>query len=231
MSGDVNFYKGYESFKGYQTPDLKSKHINQFDREFWQPAQCRPEMHILEIGCGTGQFLRYLQAKGTENFAGIDHDASLGAHIHSDVAGRFQATDVFEYLEMVSADTPLDRVAMFDVLEHFSIEEGAALLSAIARRLNTGGKIVVRVPNVASPWGLQYQFGDLTHKAAYTPGSMRQLALEAGLICRKTYPQIRGSRSRRFFQSILSSLLKRMLVDPPEIWTGNFIAVLERPED
>ena len=132
---------------------------------------------------------------------------------------------------MVSADRPLDRVAMFDVLEHFSIEEGAALLSAIARRLNTGGKIVVRVPNVASPWGLQYQFGDLTHKAAYTPGSMRQLALEAGLICRKTYPQIRGSRSRRFFQSILSSLLKRMLVDPPEIWTGNFIAVLERPED
>ena len=84
---------------------------------------------------------------------------------------------------------------------------------------------------MSSPWGGQYQYGDLTHKAAYTPSSMRQLAGSLGLFCSAVYPQKRGSLSRSILQNILQGTLNKMLVNPPEIWSANFIAVLEISKD
>lgn len=227
MSSELDFYRGYEDFKGYQTPNLRKKHIIQFDREFWTISECTSDMSVLEIGSGSGQFLRYLSHKGVRFFRGLDHDAALSAHIHPDVAKNFVVSGAFEYFADLRAAEDYDRVVMFDVLEHFSVEDGASLLSKIKSHLTSGGKIIVRVPNMSSPWGGQYQFGDLTHKAAYTPSSMKQLASSLGLICSAVYPQKRGSRSRSFLQNLLQGILNRMLVDPPEIWSANFIAVLE----
>ena len=227
MSSELNFYGGYEDFKGYQTPDLRKKHIAQFDREFWTITGCTSDISVLEIGCGSGQFLRYLARKEVRFFRGLDHDPALRAHIHRDVAENFIVSGAFEYFAGLGTADDYDRVVMFDVLEHFSVEDGANLLSTIKSHLTSDGKIIVRVPNMSSPWGGQYQFGDLTHKAAYTPGSMKQLAGSLGLVCSAVYPQKRGSRSRSFFQSLLQKALNKMLVDPPEIWSANFIAVLE----
>jgi len=56
MSSELNFYGGYEDFKEYQTPDLRKKHIAQFDREFWTISECTSDMSVLEIGCGPGSF-------------------------------------------------------------------------------------------------------------------------------------------------------------------------------
>ena len=42
---------------------------------------------------------------------------------------------------------------MFDVLEHFSVEDGANLLSTIKSHLTSDGQIIIRVPNMSSPWG------------------------------------------------------------------------------
>ncbi len=226
MSDELNFYSGYEDFKGYQTPDLRKKHIAQFDREFWTISGCTSDMSVLEIGCGSGQFLRYLAHKEVRFFRGLDHDPALRAHIHRDIAKNFIVTGAFEYFAGLGTKDDYDRVVMFDVLEHFSVEDGANLLGTIKSHLTSDGQIVVRVPNMSSPWGGQYQYGDLTHKAAYTPGSMRQLASSLGLFCSAVYPQKRGSRSRILLQSILQGTLNKMLVDPPEIWSANFIAVL-----
>ena len=227
MSSEMNFYDGYEDFKRYHTPDLRKKHIAQFDREFWTISGCKSDMSVLEIGCGSGQFLRYLAHKGVGFFRGLDHDPALRTHIHRDVAENFIVSGAFEYLAGLGSADDYDRVVMFDVLEHFSVENGANLLGTIKSHLTFDGKIIVRVPNMASPWGGQYQFGDLTHNAAYTPGSMKQLAGSLGLVCSAIYPQKRGSRSRSFFQNRLHGMLNKILADPPEIWSANFIAVLE----
>ena len=120
-----------------------------------------------------------------------------------------------------------DRVALFDVLEHFTAEEGLRLLRQVGGILRPGGNVIIKVPNAASPWGLQFQFGDLTHKTAYSPDSLRQQAIAAGLTCTACYPHYLGSSSRQLFDRAFHGILDRVLMSRPEIWSPNFFAVLQ----
>lgn len=225
---DQKLYSDYQAFKKYQAPDLKHKHIKRYDRVFWYPAKCCREMAVLEIGCGTGNFLQYLHFKGVTKITGVDHDTTVENFIHPSVRPHFKAIDIFDYLKDRPPEQKFDRIVLFDVLEHFDHHDGYNLLFQLAQILANDGQIVVQVPNMASPWGAQHQFGDLTHKAAYTPNSMRQLALSSGLNCFSCYPQYRGSRSRNILDAMLHSLLSKVLVDAPEIWSANFLAILQR---
>ncbi|GAB6052502.1 hypothetical protein JCM17960_13220 [Magnetospira thiophila] len=225
----ADFYQTYEDFKGYRTPGLKAKHIRQFDREFWQVAHVAPTHSVLELGCGAGQFLLYLRAKGISDFLGLDHDPALAPVIPAEVADHFQVADIWAFLE--ATERRFDRIALFDVLEHFTPDDGVKLLAGLKSRLHPGGRIVVRVPNVSSPWGLQYQYGDLTHRAAYTPSSLTQLGQAAGLPQVTCHAQVQGSRSRRWTEALLHGLLSRLLTRPPQIWTANVLAVFAAGED
>ncbi|MEE2745741.1 MAG: class I SAM-dependent methyltransferase [Pseudomonadota bacterium] len=222
-----SLYSHYHHFKSYSVPQLKKKHIKQFDREFWGPTASNNKLKILEVGCGTGLFLQYLHHKGTTDLTGVDRDPILENFIHPDVKSCFIASDIFEFLRNRSSPLAFDRIAMFDVLEHFELEEGIELLQLLSKFLSKSGRIVIRVPNTASPWGIQFQFGDLTHRTAYTPSSLKQLAIMSDLECIKCLPQIRGSNSKRVFQRILNYVLEKSLPETPEIWSANFIAILQ----
>ena len=220
-----DFYATYAEYKGYAPPELKAKHIRWMDREFWVPARCAPQHSVLEIGCGTGQFLLYLRHKGVTRMVGIDHDARAKDVMPADIARNVRIVDVWEFLKTETG--PFDRIVMLDVLEHFTIPDGAALLEAIRRVLAPDGLVTVRVPNMASPWAGQHQYADLTHKAAYAPGGLRQLAIAAGFECVAFVDQRRGSRSRRFLEDCLHGLLSAVLTETPPLWSANMIAVLK----
>lgn len=222
-----DFYATYDRFKAYERPSLKTKHIRWFDAEFWRPATCDAGMAFLEIGCGTGQFLMYLRHKGADRFTGVEPDRRAVAAMEPELSARVVVEDIWQWLERSPPAEPFDRVAMLDVLEHFSPVEGVRLLRLIRRVLKETGAIVVRVPNVASPWGQQHQFSDLTHKAAYTPGSLRQLCQAAGYECITILGQRRGSPMRRLTEDLLHRALGRLLTEPPPLWSANMIAVLK----
>ncbi len=169
------FYQAYSTFKGYATPDLGPAEIRTYDDIVWKPGLCRQDMIFLEIGCGTGAFLSYLAAKGCEQFVGVDQDPHLADVIPKHVVSKFSCRDIWEALEDPNLERP-DRVIALDVLEHFSPNEALRLLMVVRDKLRTNGRVIFKVPNTASPWGLQYQFGDLTHRTAFAPGSVRQLA-------------------------------------------------------
>jgi 2-polyprenyl-3-methyl-5-hydroxy-6-metoxy-1,4-benzoquinol methylase len=223
----IDFYVTYNRYKAYEAPALTAKTVRRFDRQYWIPAGCSPEMSVLEIGCGTGLFLAYLREKGVTDFLGIDLDKALAAHLPAEVKENFIAADALKFLEGGAMGRTFDRVVMLDVLEHFSPEEGAAILKGIAGILNPKAKVLLRTPNMASPWGGQYQFGDLTHRCAFTPDSMRQLALASGFECRTCYAHEEGSASRRFRDRIVHSITAYFVMTPPEIWSANFFALLE----
>lgn len=227
----VNFYDSYSAYKEYSTPRLNDKIKRQFDREFWESTSCDPNASVLEIGCGTGLFLSYLAEKGVTNFFGIDADVALQEFIPSEVQKHFKVLDILDESAWTELGQKFDVVVLFDVLEHFEPEDAFKLLSSIKEKLNPGGKIIVRLPNASSPWGLNYQYGDLTHKAAYNPLSIRQLAVACGLKCDKVFEQISGSRKRRILDRLLHKFLSAILMSPPEIWSANFLSILSLAEE
>ncbi len=227
----TDFYRQYDKFKSYSVPEIKEKNVEQFDREFWLPTACTLDHAVLEIGCGTGQFLLYLQRKGVRNFVGIDANEKLTAFIPEAVAGQFQACGINEFLDSAAGAELYDRIVLFDVLEHFSHEDGSDLLVNLKKCLRPDGLIVIRLPNLSSPWGGSYQYGDLTHKAAYNPTSIRQLAISSGYECRQCFAQISGSRKRQMLDKVFHKFLSSVLMTPPEIWSANFLAILHRQED
>lgn len=222
------FYESYGASKDYSTPELSQKHITRFDAEIWRPAGLQANMRCLEIGCGTGQFLSYLHHKGIGELKAIDLDSTLADVIPVPVRGVFEACDVWAFLEKAGDEKPYDRIFMFDVFEHFVPEDGLKLLNKLKACLKPGGAIILKMPNASSPWGLQFQHGDLTHLAAYTPDSIRQMAVAAGLVCSACYPHLLGSPNRRRMDRILQAILNRLCATPPEIWEGNFYARLDK---
>ena len=228
--GKQDFQATYGQFKDYATPRLTAKHVRRLDAQFWTPGAGTVDMAVLEVGCGTGLFLAYLHEKGVTEFLGIDRDGALAPHIPATVAGNFRAVDVWAFLDAGAEGRSFDRIALFDVLEHFPPADGVRLLEGLAAVLRPGGRVVVKVPNMGSPWGAAYQYGDLTHAAAYTPDSLRQLAVAAGYRVTAVHPHHEGSPVRRITDGLLHRVLSRLLLTPPEIWSANFIAVLERRE-
>jgi SAM-dependent methyltransferase len=226
--GPSGFYASYARFKDYRRPTLEPKHIRRFDREFWDIVAMEPGQAVLEIGCGTGQFLAFLAAKGITELVGIDQDPALGAYLPEAIAPNFTAVDVFEFLAGGADGKRFDRVFLIDVLEHFTPDDGHLLLQALSAVLRPGARLVVRLPNTGSPWGGAYQWGDLTHQAAYNPISLRQLALAAGYGVIAVHPALEGSPFRQVADRLLQWFLGRILMTPPEIWTANFVAVLEK---
>jgi cyclopropane fatty-acyl-phospholipid synthase-like methyltransferase len=222
-----SFEENYGRFKNYSTPDLKPKHIAALDKDVWSVSGCAPHMAMLEIGCGTGRFLAYLRHKKVADFVGLDQDLSLAGVIPAGLANNFQNVEVREFLASGARGRLFDRIFLLDVLEHFSVEAGADLLRDLIPALKPDGRIVLKLPNMSSPWGAQYQFGDLTHRAAYTPLSIRQLAQATGYECLTCRAQHMGSPFRRRANWLLNKILDKILMEPPEIWTANFLAVLQ----
>ncbi len=224
-----NFYETYKDFKNYEPPTLKPKRIRDFDREIWDRAKCHVDMSFLEVGCGTGQVLAYLKSKGAANVTGIDQDPALIEYIPEIARNTFKATDISGFLNSTGKKAKFDRIFLFDVLEHFTYYDGQALLKKLSGLLAPGGGILLKMPNMSSPWGAQHQFGDLTHIAAYTPGSMRQMAVSIGMTC-TGFGAIEGSPLRRMLDPIFHGILIKILMSPPEIWTANFYSYMEFPD-
>jgi cyclopropane fatty-acyl-phospholipid synthase-like methyltransferase len=220
-----DFFASYSAYKNYRSPSLASKDIARFDAEIWAPAEFSVDMTCLEIGSGTGEFLAYLSGKGLEDFHGIDQDIALKDVQIPEVFPRFECIDVWQYLEK-SKGIEFDRIVLLDVLEHFSPDEGFRLLSSIKKSLSAHGKIVVRVPNTSSPWGINYQFGDLTHQTAFNSESLRQLATACSLNVDTTFDQRRGSRRRVFTDTIVHKFLSWALLTPPPFWGANLYCIL-----
>jgi 2-polyprenyl-3-methyl-5-hydroxy-6-metoxy-1,4-benzoquinol methylase len=169
---------------------------------------------ILDIGCGAGEVIRLLHARGQIHACGVDASAQQTALAAERGIHGVRQGDLFEVLQ----DEPggLDAVIALDVMEHFAPEEVMQLLDAIYAALRPGGVFVGRTPNAVSPFGGRYRYGDLTHGISFTPRSLRQGLATAGFsscLFRPVNPVPHGVASAVRFATWLgiASLLKVVL--------------------
>lgn len=126
---------------------------------------------VVEIGYGAGRLLSWLRSEGYD-VAGAEIQPEL---LEAAAAAGFTVFDLRAGPASALWAAPVDAFVAFDVLEHLTVPEIVEMLVLMHRSLRPGGRIVIRVPNGRSPFGLAFQADDLTHRTTLTPGTLAQI--------------------------------------------------------
>jgi SAM-dependent methyltransferase len=211
-----------------ERPVLKTKHLHQFDREFLRSSGASPDMSVLEIGCGTGIFLRYLAKRGFNRVTAIDSDPELAETLADLPQVAIHYADALSFVATL-APASLDRIALFDVAEHIPVQDLVVLMQGLHAALKPGGRIVMRVPNCSSPWGMKCYFGSFDHVTPFTPERLAELGTATGFRLAKVFGSDTGTGLRKLAQGVVHWIANRCLVYHPDYWEVCLIGVLEKP--
>jgi trans-aconitate methyltransferase len=126
---------------------------------------------IVDLGCGTGEFLKYLKIK-KRKFTGIDNNPHL---VELCVKMGFDVVmDDVTKLEYVKS--PIDNAVIDNVLEHLEVSQTDSFFAALKTKMNKGATLVVIVPDKK---GYQY---DPTHKTFVNKDLMLQMCKKYDLL-------------------------------------------------
>lgn len=165
-----------------------------FEREVAPHLNFPASAAVLDLGCGQGELVREFHRHGFTMARGIDISPEQVEIAHRNgiqniELGDFRTTLAKERLDVVTAN---------DFLEHLTIDEVLEALDAVFAALNPGGVFIARTPNLASPFGGGYRYGDMTHETSFTPRSLQQLSKTAGFASTAIYscpPKVHGLAS------------------------------------
>lgn len=150
----------------------------QFRQRWWQFLPNNHDAPILDLGCGSGEFLYFLQHEGYRNIYGVDISREQIELARQVGAGRVEVGSALSYLKQ--RPSCFSVINAQNVLEHFTRDELIEILDAIYASLQPGGILLAVVPNAASPWGMRTRYWDITHELSFTPSSITQTLLAVG---------------------------------------------------
>lgn len=120
-------------------------------------AHAKREGRILDVGCGTGRYLRALWAEGVKA-TGVDANRDLVE------ANRAAGLDCMTLEEFGRTDHRFDVILMSHVIEHFPPAELLQFIDGYLDRLSPGGCLIVATP-LMSP----YFYDDFDHVRPFHP--------------------------------------------------------------
>jgi SAM-dependent methyltransferase len=233
------FYTRQAEWHGYTSLEFaKTKHENRLKYYDWYTRDWLPDSHltpILDIGCGSGQFLYFLRERGYQQAAGIDLDKDQ-VEVGRALGLNAICSSVMDFLKDDQKSYGL--VAMLDILEHFTREELYPLLEALTARLAPGGRLIASVPNAESPHAARAIYADITHEIAFTPTSLSEL-----FFCHRLNvldfrdpwpapisPIRKGYRALSLMARRLEAVKLRLLgFDAPAYWSSVIWVLAEKP--
>ncbi len=133
---------------------------------------------ILDVACGAGHFLYFLQKQGYTNARGIDLSAEQLEAAENAGAKNLQQADLFEYLP--ECEEKFDMIIAFDIIEHLTKNEVIEFLDLIYKSLSAEGLVLIGAPNVQTLLGTAGRYCDFTHEQGFTPGSLSQVMRVCG---------------------------------------------------
>lgn len=134
---------------------------------------------VLDLGSGTGELCRVVSDAGANSVVGVNLSREEIEFARRQVDANFVFEDVVSYLGKCEASS-IDCIFALNILEHLDKDSLVILLERAVRALKPGGVLIAMVPNATSPFGGMTRYWDITHHNAFTPSSVRQLALLVG---------------------------------------------------
>jgi len=165
---------------------------------------------ILDVGCGSGEFLLFLQSLGYTNTFGIDLSPEQVELAKKRGLKNVQVAEAVDFLSKHKEKFTL--ITAHDVIEHFPKEQVLPFLDAIYNALVRGGTVILSLPNMASPFGARITYGDFTHEVAFTPTSISQVLRAAGFEVVGVFPKepvVHGVKS--FVRWALWKIIKQFI--------------------
>jgi SAM-dependent methyltransferase len=182
-------YRNYGAFKNSSAqvgwPSLLAKKIGLKNRYLKYVSELPKDLLLVEIGCGDGSFLKELLMAGFNKVVGLEPSPSYNSIVDKDLVLREYAQDFFQKIPEAS----VGGVIAWDVFEHISYHDIQILLKLIKLALIPNGLLIVRVPNMASPFGMMNFFGDISHVSALNEHAIRQIAFETGMVLECVYAE------------------------------------------
>lgn len=233
------FYQKQSAWHRYQdVADVAARHETRRKYYQWYTRGWLPDYktgEILDIGCGSGQFLYFLKSEGFERLSGLDLDERQ-IKIAQELGFKVEKKTALEYL--IQTSDGYDMIVMLDIVEHFTREELFPLLSEVFRKLRAGGRFIVSVPNAESPTGPACVHGDITHETSFTSLSLEELLFCHGFEIqeiRDPWPAGIDFKRKIYRNFVLlmrkfAGLKYRMLgLDPPKYWSNVIWAMAIKP--
>ena len=206
----------HEFYENYHTNHLKHA-VNElpFRFAYWKHRiqkflPSNKSAAVLDLGCGTGDFLLFLKNQGFTNLSGVEYSEEMKAMSEQTAGGiRIVYHDATAYLK--ETEKRYDFILCAHLLEHFEKSKVLETIKLAREKLNTGGRLVLYTPNFASPFGLMIAFGDFTHITHFSGIAMAQLANMSSF----EIDYIGGNGPVPFgFAGTLKSLLWRLILKP-----------------
>lgn len=134
---------------------------------------------VLDLGCGSGDLLAYLNGYGFRLAEGIDVseeqvDLAVSRGLNASVADALEA--------LRKRVGVYDVITAFDVLEHFSKDELLQLMEAVRNALRPNGVFIAQTPNGEGLLPGHVMYSDLTHVTILTPESLEHLLRVSGFV-------------------------------------------------
>lgn len=184
IPGDASFYEWITPHSGYYPPDR------------WEWAEVRRRLasetrpqYLLEVGCGSGDFLESLGTLHNVTAVGLDTTQGSAAACHAKgLEVHAETLDAFEQSRRHEAQA--DAIVAFHTLEHVAAPKD--LIAGMCRLLAPNGRIFVSTPY--SPMSFEGLWFDPLnhpphHMTRWNRASFTELARQLDLVARFTMPK------------------------------------------
>lgn len=186
-------YKKYQSSHPCHSHGqiLDSISLNYFKANFQKLLPKDNNARILDIGCGSGHFLKYIDLLGYSDYLGVDISEEQINYCKRYVTNKVLLnSDLNKFLN--SKAGVYDFIMINDVIEHFEKDEILSILSSVYKSLKKNGRVIIKTANLKSRWGASVRFMDFTHTIGFTEESLKQVLYLSGFkkinIVREIHP-------------------------------------------
>ncbi|MGD8762771.1 MAG: class I SAM-dependent methyltransferase [Desulfobacteraceae bacterium] len=181
-----NYYEThYKNLHGWRDYELTSKGFGQW---YYDCLSTDKEIRILDLGCGDGKFLFFLQKNGYANIEGLELSSQQAEEARKHVKCPIHVVeDTSAFLQKHPGAYQI--ITVNDVLEHIPKQETVSFLQSAFEALEPGGNIVINVPQVSGFASLFCRYIDFTHETLFTEISLKQVLFSAGFSNIRFIPQ------------------------------------------